>query len=344
MRHIALAIFTSAIIAGSYSITAVTAAAQTAPAACPRLQIDPSDGTTSEGTRELLSAVVVGGPASVKPEFKWTTTGGKGEMGTTPGIAWLDTTGVAVGTQIVVEVEAFGYGCTVKGRTTIKMVKRDLTRCPTITVASPDTTKSGTPVTMTANVSGGDPQVSPTYNWSVSSGTISSGQGTSSITLDTTGVSMPITGSVDVGGFARDCRTFSSSTTIIERGASRKFDEFGAMVNTEDQYARLDNYAIDLRNDPSSQAVLIFYAGRKSRVGAIEALTDQTKKYLTIKRSISAGRIQTVNGGFRENGIIELWIMPQGAELPEASPTLDPSEAQQLPALKKPTVAKPKKS
>src|SRR5688572_21948918 len=130
MRHIALALFTSALIAGAFSVSAVSAVAQTPPAACPKLQIDPAEGATSVGRRELLTATVVGGAASIKPEFKWTTNGGKGEMGSTPGLAWLDTTGVPVGTVILVEVEAVGYGCTVKGRTTINMVKRD-PRCPT---------------------------------------------------------------------------------------------------------------------------------------------------------------------------------------------------------------------
>ncbi len=43
------------------------------------------------------------------------------------------------------------------------------------------------PITFTAAV-GDAGALSLTYNWSVSAGTISSGQGTSAITVDTTGV------------------------------------------------------------------------------------------------------------------------------------------------------------
>jgi hypothetical protein len=39
-----------------------------------------------------------------------------------------------------------------------------------------------------ASVTGGDENVTPTYNWTVSDGTIDSGQGTSTITIDTSTV------------------------------------------------------------------------------------------------------------------------------------------------------------
>jgi hypothetical protein len=42
----------------------------------------------------------------------------------------------------------------------------------------------------------------------------------------------------------------------------RKVDEYGA-INCEDEMARLDNYAIELQNDPSAQAVVIVYGGRR---------------------------------------------------------------------------------
>lgn len=315
---------TWAVVGASPKATPTPAAPPVSPVACPTLVIDPPVGATSEGAKELLMAKLTGGSASVKPEIKWSTTAGKGEMTTSPTIAWLDTTGVPVGTEIGVFAEAVGYGCTVKGRTTIKMVKRDLTRCPTVSVSSPDTAKSGSPFKMTAVITGGDKNVSPTFNWTVSGGFISSGQGTAVITIDSTGVSSPITATAEVGGYAPDCRASASSTTMVEGKVSRKFDEFGAMVKTEDQYARLDNLTIELQNDPTSRAVLLFYAGRKSRKGAIEALTEQTKKYLG-QRGISASRIVVQNGGFRENSLIEMWVMPQGAAQPEASPTLDPS-------------------
>ncbi|MBV8857759.1 MAG: hypothetical protein JOZ02_12560, partial [Acidobacteria bacterium] len=41
---------------------------------------------------------------------------------------------------------------------------------------------------------------------------------------------------------------------------------------------------------------------------------------------ITADRIVTVDGGYREELTVELWVVPSGATPPAASPTVDPSE------------------
>ena len=213
--------------------------------------------------------------------------------------------------------------------------------CPTLTIYSPDTIAVGSSLKMSLNVSGGG-KVTPTYNWSVSSGTITSGQGTSTITIEKLGAGEAVTGTVEIGGFDRSCAVTKSTTTIVDAPMNRKIDEFGAMNNTEDQYARLDNLSVELNNDPASSTVLLFYAGRTSRIGAIEALTNQTKKYL-ITRGIAASRILPINGGFREQGLIEMWLVPANGGIPYATPTVDPSEVKQLPALKTKPIKKPVK-
>src|SRR5688572_8363979 len=101
MRKFVLALFMSAMLAGFVSTAAIPTAAQAAPAACPTIRIDGPADNVSQGKRELLMATVSGGSPSIKPEIKWTSNGGKGEMGTSPTIAWLDTTGVPVGTKIL---------------------------------------------------------------------------------------------------------------------------------------------------------------------------------------------------------------------------------------------------
>ncbi len=213
--------------------------------------------------------------------------------------------------------------------------------CPTLAISSPDTIAFGSSLKMSVNVSGGG-TVKPTYNWSISSGTITSGQGTSTITIEKLGAGEAVTGTVEVGGFDRACAATKSTTTIVDTPLNKKIDEFGAMNNTEDQYARLDNLSVEMNNDPTSSTVLLFYAGRTSRIGAIEALTDQTKKYL-ITRGIAASRILPINGGFREQGLIEMWLVPANGGIPYATPTVDPSEAKQLPALKPKPIKKPVK-
>lgn len=93
------------------------------------------------------------------------------------------------------------------------------TDCPTVGATCPAAVETGQPITMTAQVSGGDPNVTPTYNWVVSAGSIESGQGTSVITIVTTGLDpdSTVTATVDVGGYDRSCSTTASCSTSVTK-------------------------------------------------------------------------------------------------------------------------------
>src|SRR6185436_12912020 len=68
--------------------------------------------------------------------------------------------------------------------------------CASVTVSCPSDVDQGSPITYTAAAGDG----SVTYNWSVSAGTITSGQGTSSIQVDTAGLGgQTVTATVEVG-------------------------------------------------------------------------------------------------------------------------------------------------
>lgn len=45
--------------------------------------------------------------------------------------------------------------------------------------------------------------------------------------------------------------------------------------------------------------------------------------YLVATRGINRGRLTAIDGGYREEPAIELWIVPEGATPPQASPTLE---------------------
>jgi hypothetical protein len=107
----------------------------------------------------------------------------------------------------------------------------------------------------------------------------------------------------------------------------RKVDEYGA-INCEDEMARLDNYAIELHNDPSAQAVVIVYGGRRgTRRDEVGARMAYVKHYLAVRRGIGRGHILVFNGGFREGLTTELYVIPGGAEARFLiSPTVSPKD------------------
>jgi hypothetical protein len=129
-------------------------------------------------------------------------------------------------------------------------------------VSCPDTAKAGQPVTFTANVSDSNPNVTPSYNWTVSAGTITNGQGTSSIKVNTTGWlnTSSVTATVDVGGYDRECSTSDSCmSSIYWPTLARMFDKYGN-VRPGNEQARLDNFAIELQTDPTAQGWIVVYA------------------------------------------------------------------------------------
>ena len=305
------------------------------PAQCGEGQIpNPSCTPTTGDTSVRLSAQATD-PDGDTLLYTFSTNGGR-IVGDGPN-ATLDLSGAAPGTYTVtVEVDD-GCGCIAFQETTITVERCDCITpaptpapCPTIDVSCPDNVRPGDPITFTASVSGGDTNVTPTFNWTVSAGTISSGQGTSSITVDTTGLpgNTTVTATVDVGGYDRSCSSSDSCTTSLpQQSTPSRVDEYGN-IRFNDEKARLDNYAIALQNDPGAQGYIICYGGRRGRTGEAQARCDRAKNYLVNERQIDASRVVTLDGGFREELTVELWVVPTGATPPTASATVDPSEVQ----------------
>lgn len=246
--------------------------------------------------------------------YTWSVTGGT-LTGEGRGVSW-NLGGVNPGTYTATVDVNDGNGHTVNGSTTVTVAACTECHppCPNVSVSCPSDVDQGSPITFTA--SAGDASV--TYNWSVSAGTISSGQGTSSITVDTAGLGgQTVTATVELGGLDPSCSRTASCTTGIRapNPPAVKFDEYGN-IKFNDEKARLDNYAIQLQNQPGSEGYILAYG---SCAGEAQARADRAKDYLVNTRGIDAGRLMTVDGGCRSELLVELWIVPTGATAPAAS-------------------------
>jgi hypothetical protein len=194
------------------------------------------------------------------------------------------------------------------------------TECPTVMVDCPTSCyKPGQPFTVTASVTGADPKKTLSYNWSVSSGTINSGQGTPSITLIQSTDCQVMTATVEVTGLDSSCQNTASCSTTTDCcwTVSRKFDKYGDLAFA-DEKKRLDNFAQQLKNEPDSQAYIIVYGKQSARTGEAQSRADRAKQYLTDKLGIKAERILTIDGGTHVRFALELWITPQGGRPPTA--------------------------
>ena len=193
------------------------------------------------------------------------------------------------------------------------------TQCPTITIDCPTSCyKPGQPFTVTANVAGIDASKSLSYVWSVSSGTVTSGQGTSSITITQSDNCLTMTATVEVKGLDASCQSTASCSTNTDccwLPQSRRFDKYGDLVFA-DEKKRLDHFAEQLKNEPESQGHIMVYGKRGARAGEAQARATRAKDYLVAKGGIVAERLVTIDGGDHEKFAIELWITPAGGQPP----------------------------
>lgn len=96
--------------------------------------------------------------------------------------------------------------------------------CPTITVRAPaDMAEVGATITFSVTVSGGDSDATPIFKWAVPAGRITSGQGTTTIRVDTAGAEeKSIKATVEVRGYNRYCVTEASGETQLKRVGNEK--------------------------------------------------------------------------------------------------------------------------
>lgn len=190
--------------------------------------------------------------------------------------------------------------------------------CPNVSITCPDRVELNQPVTFTSSLSGGSGNVTPIFNWNVSAGRIIEGQGTNSIKVDTTGLAgQTLRATLSMGGYPLDCSA-SCSISFPVPLQCKKFDEFSDLARN-DEKARLDNYAIELQNDPSRTAYVIVYPGQ-GRSARVQTQRTRIVDYLVNSRGFNASRIVTIVGPPRRDMTVELWTCPQGARPPTPAP------------------------
>jgi len=249
--------------------------------------------------------------------YHYTASGGR-VIGSTANVQW-DMAGVRPGTYTL--TTGVDDGCGVCGKTNTQTITVQecpdcgpTCSCPTLSVNGPSgITQPGSPMTFSANASGGTGDV--TYNWTVSAGTISSGQGTSSITVDTTGLSNTnVTATVDIGGTDPECHcttTASDTGSIAGSPTPNQVDEFGK-ATADDVKARVDNFYIQLNNNPTAQGYIINYG----TPAEIKARRTQITKAISF-RKYDASRVTFVDGPDTGSGVnTKFIIVPPGATPP----------------------------
>ncbi len=253
--------------------------------------------------------------------YNYTVSGGR-VVGTGANVQW-DLSTAQVGTYTI--TTGVDDGCGVCGRTDTKTITiQECTdcepimtcNCPRLSVSGPaGITSPGQTMTFTANVSGAD---NVTYNWTVSAGSIESGQGTPSITVRTTSdmAGSNVTATVTIGNIGQDpscnCDVDASETAgVAPRPEAFVVDEFGVVAN-DDLKARIDNLYVQLGNNPGAQGYIINY-GTAAEIRRRNAVINSHIRM----RGLDASRITFIDGPSDGTGIrTRLMVVPPGADVP----------------------------
>ncbi|HJS50890.1 MAG TPA: hypothetical protein VJ781_03235 [Pyrinomonadaceae bacterium] len=278
----------------------------------------PRAGVTCPDNNTIVIRTVAVDPENDVLTYNYTVSGGR-IVGTGANVSW-DLTGVTPGTYTI--VSAVDDGCGLCGQTqtrTVTVVNCDCVPvvtcvCPTLSVTGPaGVTSPGDTMTFTATAVGG-PAV--TYNWTVSAGTIESGQGTPSIVVRTSvaDAGTNITATVTIEGTDPACncdRTRSESGPVATILQAILIDEFGNLP-ADDIRGRLDNFFQELSNNPNNQGYIINY-GTPAQIAARERLITNHINFRNFDRS----RITLVRGGDTGEGPkTRLYRIPPGAANP----------------------------
>ncbi|HEX8736145.1 MAG TPA: hypothetical protein VF721_12530 [Pyrinomonadaceae bacterium] len=187
--------------------------------------------------------------------------------------------------------------------------------CPRVSLtASQSSITQGESVRLNAKVDSGSPD-DLTFSYTVSAGRII-GQGTPNVNWDLSGVRPgTYTATLAVDTQNSSCGTTTDTITIeVSHDTTEKssiFDQYPTKSPSEEEQARLDNYFVALRNDPTATGYIIV-SGSASEVNS---KLKNIRNYIN-SRKFDASRITLVNGGASRNATIQLWIVPAGAAPP----------------------------
>jgi hypothetical protein len=101
----------------------------------------------------------------------------------------------------------------------------------------------------------------------------------------------------------------------LSSGQSRNFDEYG-QINWEAEQAHLDNFAVQLMNDPELMGYIFVYDGNNICEGEAQARAIRAKTYLVNVRGVPWNRIIWRHDGYDELFMVALRPVNRSVAIP----------------------------
>jgi hypothetical protein len=150
--------------------------------------------------------------------YEYTVTGGK-INGEGRSVSW-DYYGLKPGsyTAKVVVNDQHGGSASASTNITVAVCTACDPPCTDLNMSCPQIVEEGRSIVFSVSISGGETDMKPTYIWSVTAGTITKGQGTYTIEVDTTGLAgKQVIATVEVGDIPPECQRTASCEVQIHK-------------------------------------------------------------------------------------------------------------------------------
>jgi hypothetical protein len=139
------------------------------------------------------------------------------------------------------------------------------------------------------------------------------------------------------------CLVFLLTISVFSQTAA-KIDEIpklpcGGMM------LHMDNYHQELKEKPQNKLYVIYYEEKNHQISVYNPKTKKEEihlenprfgnalnrakeipLYLKTMYKVPNSRIVLIDGGFRDEFTLEIWSVPEGAEIPKATPTVERKE------------------
>lgn len=307
-------IFIISILAFTYSVSAQSN--------CPNVSVSGPPNIIAMGEQHTFTANLDKEAAKYQVKYFWTISGGQIIEGQGTNILKAIQKPDDFGKTLtaIVEIKGLPQGCSNTASASGEII--DPPPCPAISVTGPNSiTPIGDSMTFTANVSN-DSYRKFSFEWTVSAGTITKGQGTSTIIVATNAdaAGQTITASVKVSALPQNCLNESSESGEVAAKPPQiiwdpKVDDY-VKITWRDEIVRLESIANELVNNDKSMAYFIVNTNEKSYSQMLKIREVKIRKYLFEKYKISKKRIRLVCGG-KGNYRTTVWIIPIDAMPPQ---------------------------
>lgn len=197
---------------------------------------------------------------------------------------------------------------------TEKEQSQQSTDCPTITVSGPVGIVDPDPFKFSAKVEGKLPH-KVKYEWTVSTGQIIDGQGTSAITVVHPDPNQTLTATVEISPLPKGCIGHASeSTAPIDRPTPFLIDEVEQPITKLSEQV-LRTAAQEQKNNPNSNLYIIAYANSDVSQFDVRQAVKKVSDFLIKEMKLTASEFEIVTVRSETNAV-KIYRIPPGAEKP----------------------------